>query len=399
MKETSLSRRQFLKTTLISAGTISVLGLTGCGGSSSSSRTRTAEAAFYFPQSVASGDPKSDSIILWTRAENIGSYAVALQVSTDAEFGEENIAVSVDVTSSINTDNDNCLKVKVTGLTSGTTYYYRFVIYNGDNPIQTSNTGRFKTAGATDNTAPVKFAFLSCQDYTGRYYNSLFSLLSAENDDMDFVLHLGDYIYETTGDPSFQNTEGRRVEFSAPEEALEITQDGSTFLAAQSLGNYRDIYKTYRSDEALQQLHEKFAFVSIWDDHEFSDDSWQDNGTYLGNETGEQDAIRKANAARAFFEFQPVDLDGSGSALTGSDLGNGVADNSTVSAEATSAVNRSLRFGKHVNLNLADYRTHRPDTRGRNHRVSQHLGSGSLTVDFSILNFNHRCINALDLIC
>ena len=388
MKKT-FDRRQFLKASLITAGSISTVSLVGGGDSSSSSSSapgsaggKTDPAARYFPQSVASGDPRQASIILWTRIENLEAYSVDLQVASDSSFSETSIIVAADVTASLSTANDNCLKLKVTGLTEGTTYYYRFVIRDEETLIQPSRTGRFKTAGATTNESPVRFAALSCQDYIGRYYNTLFSLLGKAADDLDFVLHLGDYIYETTGDPSFQNTQGRTVTFTHPEEALSIGEGNSTFLAANSISNYRDLYKTYRSDELLQRVHEKFAFVNIWDDHEFSDDSWQDNGTYQGVETGEESASRKLAAAQAFFEYQPIDLDGAGAELSGgADLGGMEDYSATNSVTANSPVNRTLRFGKHVCLSLADYRTYRPD-----HLIPEDAFPGLVVMDQAALS-------------
>lgn len=164
MKKT-FDRRQFLKASLITAGSISTVSLVGCGGDSSSSSSsapgsaggKTDPAARYFPQSVASGDPRQASIILWTRIENLEAYSVDLQVASDSSFSETSIIVAADVTASLSTANDNCLKLKVTGLTEGTTYYYRFVIRDEETLIQPSRTGRFKTAGATTNESPVRF--------------------------------------------------------------------------------------------------------------------------------------------------------------------------------------------------------------------------------------------------
>src|SRR5262249_4380721 len=186
---------------------------------------------------------------------------------------------------------DHCVRAKTVGLTGATTYYSRFT-----GAGVTSKTGRFRTAPAATTDVQVRFAFLSCQDYTGRFYNTLVELLDASNDDLAFVAHLGDYIYETTGDPRFQEGSGRRVVFSDTTGAIPLGSGPGAFFAAKSLSNYRECYKTFRSDPILQQVHEKFAFINIWDDHEFSDDCWQDVATYFAGVKDEKDTQRRRNA-------------------------------------------------------------------------------------------------------
>ena len=205
---------------MISAGAASLgPALPGCGPSR--------PAAEVFPQSVASGDPRPDSIVLWTRAVDDPTLptAVTLQLATDEGFGSQ-VALGARASLEASPDHDHCLRVKVTGLEPGTTYWYRFEAADAR-----SHVGRFRTAPAADADAPIRFATLSCQDFVGRYYNSLLRLLDAEHDDLDFVVHLGDYVYETTGDPGFMMEGGSRaVRFSAPDEALSLG-DGAFFAA------------------------------------------------------------------------------------------------------------------------------------------------------------------------
>src|SRR5262249_56189891 len=105
---------------------------------------------------------------------------------------------------------DHCVRAKTVGLTGATTYYSRFT-----GAGVTSKTGRFRTAPAATTDVQVRFAFLSCQDYTGRFYNTLVELLDASNDDLAFVAHLGDYIYHTTAHPPFQQPTDPRLASSA----------------------------------------------------------------------------------------------------------------------------------------------------------------------------------------
>ena len=98
------------------------------------------------------------------------------------------------------------------------------------------------------------------------------------------MVHLGDYIYETTGDPLFQGGADERA-LSFDDEAGAIVFNEGTddeYFAAKSLDNYRQLYRIYRSDPALQTIHERYPVVMMWDDHEFTNDSHGATGTYFG---------------------------------------------------------------------------------------------------------------------
>src|SRR5262249_49569994 len=159
-----------------------------------------------------------------------------------------------------------------------------------------SQTGRTKTAAAAGDDVPVRFAVASCQDFSGRYYNA-WHYLTLLDEDLDFVVFLGDYVYETTGDPTFQSmAAGRAVTFSAAASALTLGNPASPYLAARSVSNYRDLYKTFRSDTFLQKAHERYPFVFVWDDHEYSDDCWGATSTYDDGKTDEKNVERRRNA-------------------------------------------------------------------------------------------------------
>ncbi|OUS26008.1 hypothetical protein A9Q99_19725 [Gammaproteobacteria bacterium 45_16_T64] len=356
------TRRRFLKTVVVSAGAVGASSLVGCGGSGANGHVdndispellsfSSVDTGSTFPQSVASGDPKATSIILWTRIDTgtqSGDQSVVMQTSSDSNFNVIVAQTSLTATS----DADYSLKVKITGLNNATTYYYRF-IYNDTS----SKTGRFKTAPEGDADTPVKFGFISCQDYINGYYNTLTKFLEDDHvDSVDFIVHLGDYIYETTGDPSFQASV-RSITFTDLAGSIPLPNSTSpTHYAASSLSNYRQLYQTYRSDEILQQLHEKFAFINIWDDHEFSDDSWQDVGTYKDEKEDEQNTTRKENAEQAFFEFTPIDIT--------PDTGFAESEGQ-ITVDSTdlypSIISRQFRFGANLNLMMSDFRTYRPD--------------------------------------
>jgi alkaline phosphatase D len=233
--------------------------------------------------------------------------------------------------------------------------------------------GRTKTAPAAGDDVPVKFVFASCQDYVGRYFNSWSRLLQLEDEDIDFIVFLGDYIYETTGDPAFQSTNTLRdVTFSEPAGA--ITQKSGIFqyLAASSLSNYRDVYKNLRADPVFQQVHERYPFIVTWDDHEFSDDCWQSNATYEDGKKDEKQDERKVNAEQAFFEYIPIDALGT--------AGEGVIDVDAEPKFPNTRIYRDFDFGKNLKLIVTDYRTYRPD-----HLVPEDAYPGTVAMEKNAL--------------
>jgi alkaline phosphatase D len=317
-----------------------------------------------FPQSVASGDPTPTSVVLWTRVgETDAPGAIIVEVATDAEFTDVVYTRSLEVDS----DYDGVIKVRADGLQPYHDYYYRF-IYGSGAMMQISPVGRTRTAPDPAAAQPLRFAVVYCQDYIGRYYNSYLKLLEDYGDDIDFVVHLGDYVYETTGDPSFQDPDSERsIVFSDVEGAIELGSGDSTYYAAASLSNYRDLYRTYRNDPVLQQIHERWPMIVIWDDHEFSNDSWQDNATYTNGREDEQDHERKWAAEQAFYEWVP------------SEHGlntDGVLDIGADNLYPNSGVYRDYRFGSLLHLMLTDYRTFRPD-----HLIPEDAFPGTIAVD------------------
>ena len=328
-----------------------------------------AESARYFPQSIASGDPRPDSIVLWVRLEDAErpgqDTELGLAMALDEEF-KKPLQLSSDAQSMLTAaDGDHCLLVRVGGLDPNTTYYYRFS-YKTLDGVATSRIGRTRTAPAETSEVPAKFAVMCCQDYGGKYFHVARHI--AEQD-VDFVLHLGDYVYESAGNPAFQApTDERQVSFSAPEEALELGTGDSTYLAAQSLSNYRDLYKLYRSDPDLQALHERHPIIAIWDDHEFADDSHGDVATYLDGRSDESSPERRAAADQAWFEYMPIDYNTAPASKL--DKKGEFPDNF--------AIYRSFVFGQHLELILTDLRRFRPD-----HLVPEDAAPGAVFLSAS----------------
>ncbi len=321
-----------------------------------------AAASEYFPQSVASGDPTASSVVLWTRVVSPADedpVAVQLEVATDSGFSS--VVVTRDL--SAWAENDYCVKVKVDGLQPYQTYYYRFSYGDEVSPV-----GRTKTAPTADMDVPVRFAVVYCQDYVGRYYNAYMKMLLDHDEDIDFVVHLGDYVYETTGDPQFQDpTNERAVVFEDTDGAIQLGAEDEPYYAAASLSNYRTLYRTYHSDEMLQQVHERWPMLVIWDDHEYSDDAWGATATYTDGREDEYNVPRKQNSERAFYEWVPID------AGLGED---GVLDIGADDLYPNCHIYRDLIYGSNLHLILTDLRTFRPD-----HLIPENAFPGVIAVD------------------
>lgn len=351
-----MRRRDFLKTTLVAAG--GALLLPGCGSEDAADSKEALQIVpghAYFPQSVASGDPKPTSVILWTRtidpaATTASELTLKLQVATDAAFTQLITLGDADH-QVIKADKafDFCVKARVVGLQAATTYYYRFLYAMGETH-HSSRTGTTRTAPALDADVPVRFAYVSCQDFNGKYYNTYRRLAGEE---VDFWVHLGDYIYETTGNKSFQDSSpDRAVKFGDEAGAIAFnTGTDDAYFAAKSLDNYRDLYRIYRGDADLQAMHEKAPMIVIWDDHEFTDDCWGTEGTYFDGASDENDPTRRRDADQAWFEYMPVDYMGEPDFTFDASKG----------LEQRLRIYRDFHFGKNLHLIMTDLRRYRSD--------------------------------------
>jgi len=356
------NRRKALKLMMLGSGAIIAPGLfTACGGGGEGNFPLQPVMVKGFPQSVASGDPRPNSVVLWTRVtdpdkltENLN---VTLEVSlnddcSDPFYTEKLIAYS---------EYDHAIKIKIDNLIYPYThYYYRFKyedIY--------SNIGRTKTAAAEGSTTNVKFAYISCQDYIGRYYNVFAHML--QQDDLDFIVHLGDYIYETNGEPLTQIVgDERQIIFR--DKAGTIHLNG--YEAAKSTDNYRQLYQVYRSDPLLQQIHERFPMIAIWDDHEFSDDNYGAHSNYYGDKKNELDNERFHTSQRVYLEYMPMEV--------GLDTNGVMSLDSEVLLDDDNEViiYRDFKFGSYLDLILSDYRAYRPD-----HLIHEDVFPGTVFAD------------------
>jgi len=232
-----------------------------------------------FQHGVASGDPLADRVILWTRitpASPRRAVEVRWEMAADAALARP-VARGV-----VRTDasRDHTVKVDVTGLRPGATYYYRFICEGVASPI-----GRTRTlpVGAT---ARVRIAVASCSNHAAGYFNAYRRI--AERADLDLVLHLGDYLYEYG-----PNEFGSLREPDPPHEMV-------------VLSDYRRRHAQYKSDPDLQELHRQHPVIAIWDDHEITNDAWRD-GAQNHTEGAEGSwPARVLQGLQAYYEWMPV---------------------------------------------------------------------------------------------
>jgi len=362
----TLDRRTILRSIVV-LGAASAFP--GCGETPGEVNASDEESALRFPQGVASGDPHQTTVILWTRAVSgaAGDIPLRLEVARDQGFTQL-VVLREDLPATA--AHDGCIKVRVKGLTAATTYYYRFS-YAVSGTRWHSTAGRTRTAPDASTDVQVRFAVANCQDYVGRYWNSYQQMLTAAPEDLDFFVSIGDYIYETTN--TFGTGTGSRgITFGKPSEAIDL---GGGDLAAKSVGNYRDLYRTYRSDPLLQQVHARWPIIVTWDDHEYSDDCWGSTATYFNGRKSEKDDDRRRAAEQAFFEYLPID-----EGTPGSDPQIDVFTTEKPQLYPNQKLWRSFVFGKHLELVMTDYRSFRPD-----HPVPEDAFPGTVVADQATL--------------
>lgn len=251
----------------------------------SANHTATLSLAPFY-HGVASGDPLADRVMIWTRVTpdtlNNTAVEVGWRVATDPAL--TNVVASGVV--STNAERDYTVKVDVVGLNSNTTYYYGFSALEAN-----SLTGRTKTTPTASESNHLKFGVVSCSNFQAGYFNA-YGQLAARND-LDAVIHLGDYIYEYPnffyGSDSIWND---RV-ISPPTEIIDLF-------------DYRTRYATYRLDTHLIRLHQQHPIIAVWDDHESANDSYEGGANNHDPVTEGPWETRKANARQAYFEWMPI---------------------------------------------------------------------------------------------
>lgn len=384
-----MKRREFLKNAGCFLATASVASV-GC----SSDDGKAAAGDFLFPQGVGSADPQANSVMLWTRATprtGTASVDLRVEVSTSEDFA----TLLVEQMLTVGTASDHTARVLVEGLEPDTVYFYRFIA-----GVDESVVGRTWTAPAADADVQIHFAFVSCQEYESGYYTAyrkmvIDDLAKPRAEQLRFVAHLGDFIYETRAtafqqpiDENFQpipklmNADGSLREIPPFPDGASAGEGEGTEQFALTLADYRHLYKTQLGDPDLQAARARFPFVCTWDDHEFSDDCWQTQANYSAEDgLDEASQRRRVAASQAWFEYIPAALSDAGT-VTGVDNaaadfeptevndtaydGAVDADNMLVDADNAAAIAaitiyRTLRFGQHMQLVMTDCRSYRSD--------------------------------------
>ena len=285
------SRRDFIVKTTSTAAIVAISSsLAACGGSDSS-EIMLKPAEFNF--GVASGDPLATSVILWTHAKVPGSnepVALTWEIASDAEFKTILNSGSVQA---IETSGFTA-KVDATKLVAGASYFYRFQDAVGT----TSTVGNTRTLPAS-NAASVKFAVFSCSLYSNGFFNVYDA---AAKSDAQYALHLGDYLYEYSSEPAkFGNTDTLNGTT-----AVSLGRVVSPAGEIVSLSDYRTRHALYKSDKNLQALHAKMPWITVWDDHEFTNDAWVGGAENHNPATQGDWTVRKNTAAKAYHEWMPI---------------------------------------------------------------------------------------------
>ena len=243
-----------------------------------------------FKHGVSSGFPSDKAITLWTRLSGVDKTSgVRLEVAKDKGF---NKVVKSEIVKA-QARHDFTVHERVSGLKPGTEYFYRF-----ETKEKESRVGRFRTLAGKGSNQPLKIGYWSCQSYEAGFYNAQAGL--AAEQDLDFIVMLGDYIYE-------------RHFFDGPAERVDTTgenKDGN----AQTLEEYREKYHLVQSDKNLQDLHANYPIVSVWDDHEVEDNyagNYPDSAEPDPKKTNDGEVRRvpygdrRINGYRSYFEAMP----------------------------------------------------------------------------------------------
>ncbi len=237
-----------------------------------------------FTHGVASGDPLSDRVVLWTRFVTPDGAPGQLrwEVAQDEAFAR----IIAKGSANASPFNDYCAKVDASGLPAGGRYFYRFLSASGASPI-----GRTRTAPAGGRD-PLTIALFSCSNLPFGYFNAYAH--AATREDIDLCVHVGDYIYEYA-----------RGTYPSANETLRnrwIEPAGEIIL----LSDYYQRYASYRADPDLQELHRLKPFALVWDDHEITNNTWWEGAQNHQPQSEGKWVDRRAAAFKAYNDWMPI---------------------------------------------------------------------------------------------
>ena len=314
-----IDRRGFLRIGTTSAASLATAALAGGCATPHPGAPPAVDGETAFAHGVASGDPLTDRVVLWTRVSpraDGGWAPIATEwwVARD-EAGREVVRSGSTLARA---DRDFTIKLDVDGLAPGTTYHYGFRVAGTDDR---SRVGRTRTLPG-DDVARVRLGLASCSNYPYGHFNGYAHL--ATRDELDAVLHLGDYLYEYA-----EGEYGKGADLGRVADPLhEIV----------TLEDYRRRHATYKRDAALAAAHARHPWITVWDDHESANDSY---ATGAQNHQPEREGdweTRRLAAIRAYYEWMPI-------------------------RELPTGLFRRFRFGELVDLVMLDTRLHGRDPR------------------------------------
>jgi alkaline phosphatase D len=306
---TPKSRRQLL---------IGMGALAGAAIVSPHSQLVAAPSPSPFTLGVASGDPLPTSVVLWTRLapdplQGGGMSKRPVSVQWQVAADETMRRVVHHGTTMALPQWGHSVHVEVQGLEPARTYWYQFRVGDALSPI-----GRTRTAPRPDDRlSRLRFAFASCQHYEVGYYTAYRDMA---NIDLDFVIHLGDYIYENAGKP------GRLRSYNSPE--------------CKTLDDYRNRYALYKTDPDLQAAHAAFPWIVTWDDHEVDNNY----AALIPEDDQPLEAFRQRRIAayQAYYEHMPL-------------------RRSSLPKDISLQLYRRFRFGNLAEFSVLDTRQYRTD--------------------------------------
>lgn len=347
----AIDRRRFLKAGAAQAALLGTGALAGCAAHPGAGTVEPGTDPFR--HGVASGDPLADRVILWTRVSPTTldpdtPIRTRWWIARDADGRDVVAEGEVDATP----ERDFTVKVDATGLSPARDYHYGFVAgsfgaaagsfgsaagaFGSAAGAARSPVGRTRTLPEGD-VERVRLAFASCSNYPAGFFNAYACM--AERDDLDAVLHLGDYLYEYANGEYGDGTAIGRI----PE------PDHETI----TLEDYRLRHATYKGDPDLQAAHARHPWITVWDDHESANNSSRDGAENHDPEAEGDWTTRKLAAIRAYQEWMPI-------------------------RELPTGLFRRFRFGTLVDLVMLDTRLHGRDPEGPRTRASAEDPSRSL---------------------
>src|SRR3954454_5616655 len=359
-----ISRRSFLEAAAAVGASLAWVG------PARGSRVHWQERRDLYPQGVASGDPDPHSVILWTRHPFARGtrHSLTVEVAEDEAFGRVIAHAQAPVSSAA----DWTARVLIGGLKPARTYWYRFTDTDGNG----SRVGRTITAPSPDDPRPVNFAFVSCQDVNEGKLNAYRRMIYEDErapaaEQLDFVLHLGDFIYEVVEYPEEVKTRYDRTIYEVAR--IPDGLKAGHFHIPVTVDGYRAVYKGYLADPDLQDARARWPFVAMWDNHEFSWQGWQ--SIQKAGKARPGQSIKVA-ANQAWWEYLPSRCKKSGGAswehfeapavanveITKWDE-NGLGDEPNNLIAINSLIGyRTYRYGPHLDVIITDQHSYRsPD--------------------------------------